>query len=204
MTLVLLSIWYVGREFIDAVDSISQQSLSIHWRFQGLQGLGFRWRFMDQQQHSVFDNFMCQPWLYFSYWFDASVITSVTLLIPYVNCHLVFSDDLRVYRHSVCADDLWISRDIVFLIIPSLNHDSIFAIDLMRRSWIQWRCWFHTAVVTQYSLTISRFTGTLFLRLIYGSTVTLHFWQFHVQTMTLFLLSIWCVSREFIDVVDSI
>jgi hypothetical protein len=172
MTLVLLSIWYVGREFIDAVDSISQQSLSIHWRFQGLQGLGFRWRFMDQQQHSVFDNFMCQPWLYFFYWFDASVITSVTLLIPYVNCHLVFSDDLRVYRHWSINRQHKQSAYIAFLTIPCANHDSIFAIDLMRQSWIHWRCWFHIIVITQFSVTISRSTGTLFLLTIYGLAET--------------------------------
>jgi len=43
---------------------------------------------------------------------------------------------------------------ITFLTIPCSSQDSIFHIDWMRRSWIQWRCWFYTLVVTQYSLTI--------------------------------------------------
>jgi hypothetical protein len=33
INLILLSIWCVGREFIDAVDSTCQLSLSIHWWF---------------------------------------------------------------------------------------------------------------------------------------------------------------------------
>jgi hypothetical protein len=159
---------------------------------------------MDQLWHSVFDNSMCQPWLYFCYQFDASIMNSFTLLIPYVDCHSVFIEFFNVYRDSVFADDLWISRDIVFLTIPSVSHDSIFAIDLMRRSWIHWCCRFHTSAVTQYSLMISRSTMTLFSLTIYGSGVTYCFLLFHVSAMTIFSLSIWCVYREFIDAVDSI
>jgi hypothetical protein len=120
------------------------------------------------------------------------------------SCHSIFIDDFKVYRESVFTNDLWISRDIAFLPIPCVRHNSIFAIDLMRRSWIHWRCWFHTPVVTHYSLTISTSTTTLFWLTIYGSTVTYRFWQFHASAMTLFLLSIWCVGREFIDAIDSI
>jgi hypothetical protein len=58
------------------------------------------------------------------------------------------------------------------LTIPLIGHDSIFAIDLMRRSWIHARCRFHTVAVTQYSLTISRSIVTLFWPPIYGSAVT--------------------------------
>jgi hypothetical protein len=90
------------------------------------------------------------------------------------------------------------------LTIPCVNHDSIFAIDLMHRWWIHWLCRFHTSAVTQYSLTISSSIGTLFLLTIYGSAVTLFVWQFYVSTITLFLLSIWCVGSEFIDAVNSI
>jgi len=48
--------------------------------------------------------------------------------------HSVFSDDFKFYSESVFADYLWISSDIAFLTIPCVGHDSIFAIDLMRRS----------------------------------------------------------------------
>jgi len=142
MTLFLRSIWCICREFIDAVDYICQLSLSIHWWFQGLLLLCFRWWFMNLQWHSVFDNSMRQPWLYFCYRFDASVVSSRTLAIPYVRCHSFFSDDFNVYRDSVFANDLRTNSDIAFLTIPSINLDSIFAINLMRRQWIHWRCQF--------------------------------------------------------------
>jgi hypothetical protein len=180
------------------------------------------------------------------------------------SCHSIFIDDLKVYSESVFADDLWMSRDIAFLPILCVSHDSILAIDLMCRSWIHsrcrfhmlavtqysltiststatlfwltiygsqvtsfftiscvshdsifaivlmcqswihWRYWFHTSLVTQYLVTISRSTPTKFLLMIYGSAVTSRFWQFHASSMTLFLLSICCVNREFIDAVASI
>jgi hypothetical protein len=222
MTLFLLSIWCVGLEFIDTVDSIRQMSLDINWWFQGLQWLCFRWRFMDQPWPNVFDNSMRQPWFYFCYGFYASVVNSMTVSIPYSSCHSVFNDYLTVYSDSVFADDLWIctdlafltipcvshdfifapdlmrrswfidavdsihqlslsihcqfqslhgrcfyddlwiSSDIVLLTIPCFSHDNIFAIEFMRRSWIQLHCRFHTSAVTQYSLMISRSTVTLF------------------------------------------
>jgi len=143
MILFLLSIWHIDSEFIDAVFSIRQLSLSIHWWFQGL-------------------------------------------------------------RLLVFTGDLWISRDIAFLTIPFISHESIFAIDLMRRSWIYWRCWLHKMTVTQYSLTFSRSIVTLFSLEIYGSAVTQCFLQFHASAMTLLLLSIWCVGHEFTNAVDYI
>ena len=118
------------------------------------------------------------------------------------SCHSIFIDDFKVYSESVFADDLWISCDIACLPIPCVSHGSIFAFDLRRRSWIHWRCWFHTPTVTQYSIMISKSTPTKFLLTIYGSVVTLRFWQFHASAMTLFLLLICCVGRELIDVVD--
>jgi hypothetical protein len=172
MTLFLVSIWCVGREFIDVVDSTRQLSLSFQWRLQGVQGLYFRWWFMDQQWHSVCDNSMRQPWLYFCYRFDASVVNSFTLWIPHVNCHSVLNDDFLSYSDSVFADDLWISNDIAFLTIPCVNHDSIFGIDLMHRSWIHFCCRFHTSAVTQFSVTISSSIVTMFSLTIYGSAVT--------------------------------
>jgi len=73
---------------------------------------------------------MHKPWLYFSYWFDVSVVNSVTLSITYVGCLSIFIDDYKVYSESVVVDDLWISSDISFFRIPCIGHDSIFAIDL--------------------------------------------------------------------------
>jgi hypothetical protein len=128
----------------------------------------------------------------------------LTLSIKYVGCHSVFIDDFKVYSYSVFTADLWIRRDIAFLTIPCVSHDSIFAIDWMRRSWIEWRCRFYTSVVTQYSLMISSLTGTLFSLTIYASAMTKHFWQFHASAMTLFFLSISCVGHELIDAVNSI
>jgi len=203
MTLFLLSIWCVGREFIDDVDSMLYLSLSIHWPFQGLLLLCFCLRFMDQPWQSVFFISMRRPWLYFCYLPDASVVNSLSLSIPCCTCHSFFIDDFKVYGYSVFAVDLWISRDIAFLTIPCIGHHSIFSIDLMRRSWMHWRCRFHAVAVNQYSLTISRSTVTLFLPAIYGSAVTECFFHFHASAMTLFMLSTWCFRREFIDAVDS-
>ena len=186
MTLFLLSIWCGGRQFIDTGDARGRLSLSIHWRFQGLLLLCFGRRFMDLPWHSVFENSIRRPWLYFCYRFDVAVVNSLTLAMPDVGCHSIFIDDFKVYSDSVFADDLWISSDITFLTIPCVSLDSIFAIDLMCLSWIHWRCRLHTTVVTQYSWTISRFTLTMFLLPIYGSAVTVCFWQFHASTITLF------------------
>jgi hypothetical protein len=136
LTLFLLLIGCVVREFIDGVDYIRRLALNIHWQFQGPQWLCFRRWFVDRSWHSVFDNSMRQPWLYFCYRFDASVVNSLTLSIPYVGCHLVFIDDFKVYSYFVFASDLWITRDIAVFTIPWVCHDSIFAIDLMRHSWI--------------------------------------------------------------------
>jgi len=133
-----------------------------------------------------------------------SLVNLLTLSIPYITYHLVIIEDFKVYSDWIFAKDLWISHDITFLTILCVSHDSIFAIDLMCRSWIHWCCRFHTSVVTQFSVTISRFTGTLFFMMIYGSALTYRFWQVHASAMTLFLLSIWFVLPEFIDVVDSI
>jgi len=156
MTLFLLSVWCVGREFIYTMDSTRQLSLSFEWWFLVLQRLSFRWRFMDQQWHSVFDNSMRQPWLYFWYRFDASIMNSFLLSIPHVSCHSVFSDDLKFYSDYVFTDDLWISRDITFSTIPCVNHDSIFAIEFVHQSWIHLLYRFHT----QLSLNIHwRFKG---------------------------------------------
>jgi len=139
---------------------VTQYSLTI----QGLRSLCFGRRFMDQPWHSIFDNSMRRPWLYFLYRFDASVVSSLTLSIPCDSCHSVFIDDFKVYCYSLVAGDSWISRDRVFFSFPCVGHDSIFAIYLMLPSWIHARCRFHDVPVTQYSLMISRSTVTSFCR----------------------------------------
>jgi len=136
-----------------------------------LSPIGTLFSLMDQQWHSVFDNSMHQPWLYFCYWFDKSVVNSLTLSIPYGCCHSVFIDDFKFNKDSVFADDLWIISEITFLTIPCVNHDSIISIDLMCQSWIHWRYRLYTSALSQYSLTISSSTGTLFSLTIYGSVV---------------------------------
>ena len=147
-------------------------SLSIKWWFNCLQRLNFRQRFMDLHWLSVFDNSMRQPWFYFCYGFYVSVVNSMRVSIPYSSCHSLLNDDLTVYSDSVFIDDLWICTDIAFLTIPCVSHDSIFAINLMSRSWSLWRCGFRTPAVTRYSLTISRSIVTLFSLTIYRSTMT--------------------------------
>jgi len=99
-------------------------------------------------------------------------MNSLTLSIPCGRCHSVFIDDFKVYSDPVFAADLWIRSDVAFLTIPCVSRDSIFAIDLMCRLCIRRRCRFHDVAVTQYSLTISRSTVTLFWPVIYGSAVT--------------------------------
>jgi hypothetical protein len=127
---------------------------------------------MDQPWHNILDNYMRQPWLYFCYQFDASIVNSLTLSIPCVDYHSVFIVDFEFNSDSVFIGDLWISKDITFLRIPWVFYDFIFSIVLMRSSWIHWRCRFHTSAVTQYSLMISRSKVTLFSLTIYGSAVT--------------------------------
>jgi hypothetical protein len=168
----LVLIGCVVREFRDDVDSIHHLSLSIHWWFQGLQCLCFRRWFMDQPWHSVFYNSMCEPWLYFCYWFDASFVYSLTLSITYIGCYSVFIDDFKFYSYSLFAGDLWINHHITFLTIPCVSHESIFAINLMRRSSIHLRCRFHTFAVTQFSVMISMSTETQFSLTICVSATT--------------------------------
>jgi hypothetical protein len=172
MTLFLLSIWCIGREFIDDVDSIRLLSISIHWRFQGLHLLFCHQLFMDLQWHNILDNSMRQPWLYFYYRFDVSVVNSLMMSITYVGSKSLFIDNFKLYSDSVFAVNLWISSDIAFLTIPCVGLDSSFDIDLMRQLWIHWCCRFQAVAVTQYSLTISRSTVPLFWPGIYGSAVT--------------------------------
>jgi hypothetical protein len=103
--IVFLTIPCIAPNYILGID-VRRRS-GIHWRCQfrtlvvtqckvsisSLQRLSFRWRFMDQQWHSIFDTSMRQPWLYFCYRFDVSVGNSLTLSLLYASCHSVFIDD---------------------------------------------------------------------------------------------------------------
>jgi len=132
----------------------------------------FDWRFMDLQWHSVFENSMRHPCLYFCYGFDTSVVNSLTMSITHIGSHSLFIDYFKVYSYSFFVSDLRISRDIAFLTIPCVSHRSIFPIDLIRQSWTHWRCQLYTSAVTQYSLMISRSIVTLFSATIFESAVT--------------------------------
>jgi hypothetical protein len=165
--------------------------------------LKFWWWFWGLQWHSVFDESMRQPWIYFCYQFYASVLNSLTLSIPYVSFHLVLSDDFKVYSHSVFADDF---RSVVTqcsLTIPRVHDDSFFSIDFMRQSWISFRCRFHASSVAQISMMISRSTLTQLSLMIYKSAMTVFSTIPCVSHDPIFLL-IWCVGREFTDSIDSI
>ena len=89
-------------------------------------------------------------------------MTLFFLSIPNVSWHSIFSDDFKFYSESVFADNLWISHDVAFLTIPCVGHDSIFAIDLMCRSWNHLHYCFHTSAITQFSVTSSMSTGLSF------------------------------------------
>jgi len=122
------------------------------------------------------------------------------LSIPSVTCDSIFKNDFSFYSDSVFADDSWISISIVCLTIPCDSNESIFPIDLMRRSC----CRFHMSAVTQISVAISRSTGTIFSLTISSQLWWRNHWRFHASTMTLFTLLISCVTRELVFVVNSI
>jgi len=142
MTLFLLLIWCVDSEFTDAVNSIRQVSLSIHWRFQGLRWPYFHWRFMDQPSNNVFDNSMHHMSLFLlSIWFVGHE----------------FIDDVDYKRRSLSIH-WWFQG-------------------LQRLCFCWWFMVQHRHRVFDNSMR---------------------------QPWLYFLLSIWCVSREFIDGVDFI
>jgi hypothetical protein len=88
--------------------------------------------------------------------------------------------------------------------IPCVNDDSVFSIDFIRQLWISMCCRFHPSALTQFSKMISRSTVTQFSVTIYALALALCVWRFHTSNMNLFLLSVLCVAREFLDAVDSI
>jgi hypothetical protein len=159
---------------------------------------------MDQPWQSVFFISMRRQWLYFCYLLDASVVNSLTLSIPCCTCHSVFIDDFKVYGCSVLAADLWISRDIAFFTIPSVSYDSIFlsiwcvgrefidAVDAMRKLSLSIRWWFEGQLLLCF--------GRWFMDQPWHSV----FDNSMRRPWLYIFLSIWCVGREFIDVVDSI
>jgi len=168
MTLFSLMISFVNRELVFAVDSIRQPWPNFQRWFLVLQWLSFRWRFMDEHWHSVFDDSMPQTWIYFFYRFYASLVNSLTLSTPYVSCQSYLSGDFKVYGDSVFADDFWSVVTQFSLTIPCVNNASVFSHDFICQPWISIRCWFHPSALTQFSKMISRSTVTQFSLTIYG------------------------------------
>jgi len=171
MTLFSLMISFVNRELVFAVHSIRQPWLNFQRWFLVLQWLSFRWRFMDQHWHSVFDDSMRQTWIYFCYRFYASLVNSLKLSTPHVSCHSYFSGYFKVHCDSVFADDFWSVVTQFSLTIPCVNDDSVFSTDFTRQPWIRIRCRFYPSTVTQFSKMISRSTVTQFSLTIYGSAL---------------------------------
>jgi len=97
------------------------------------------------------------------------------------------------------GDDFWISIRRVCVTIPCGSHQSIFAINLTRRSC----CRFHTSAVTKISVVISMSAPTLFSDNFWLGGTQFNRW-FHASMMTLFSLLISCVNRELVFGVDSI
>jgi len=118
--------------------------------FLVLQWLSFRCRFLDQHWHSVFDDSMCQTWIYFCYRFHASVVNSLTVSTSYGSCHSYFSGDFRVYSDFVLGDDFSSVGTQFSLAIPCVNDDSLFSFDFVRQPWISMCCRFHPSAVNQF------------------------------------------------------
>jgi hypothetical protein len=113
-----------------------------------------------------------QAWVSFSCWFLTSFVTQFSMMI---SRSIVTQFSLTIYRSvvtqfslttsgspmtwfsltisCVCRnsnfdDDFEVCSDIVFPTSPCVSHESIFAIDFMRLSWIHWHCRFHTSAFT--------------------------------------------------------
>jgi len=105
----------------------------------------------------------------FHWRFHASLMTLFSQLISFVNRELVCAVDsisqpwLNFHRWFLVL--LWL---IVYVTIPCVKHESIFAIGFMCRSLIRWRCRLHTSLVSHTLVVISRSTVTLFSLTIYG------------------------------------
>jgi hypothetical protein len=108
MNLFLLSVSRVSREFFDAVDSISQLPLIFQWRFQGLQWLCLRWRFlvsdeavftsdsMGQDDPVLSFDFIRQPWISMRCRFHPSTVTQFSKRISRSTVtHSVVDDSMR-------------------------------------------------------------------------------------------------------------
>jgi hypothetical protein len=92
---------------------------------------------------------MHQSWIHWRCGFHTSAVTQFSITIT--RCTVILFS-VTIYGSVVTQ------RFRQFHASPM----TIFAIDLMRRSWIHWRCGFHTSAVNQYSLTISRSIGLSF------------------------------------------
>jgi len=133
----------------------------------------------------------------FHYRFHASMMTLFSVLISCVNCELVFVVD------SISQPRLNFQRWFLFLQWLSFwwqfldphwqsvcdnsifNHQSIFVVNMMRRSW----CRFHTSAVTQISVIILRLQRLCFR------------WRFMVRSDAV-SLAIPCVNDDSIFCID--
>jgi len=167
-----LTIPCVNDDSVFSIDFIRQPWISMRCRFH--QSAVTQFSKMISRSivtHSVFDDSMRQTWIYFCYWFYASLVNLLTLSTPYVSCHSYFSGDFKVYGDSVFADGFRSVATQFSLTIPCVKDDSVFLIDFIRQPWISMRCRFHQSAVTQFSKMISRSTVTQFSLTIYGSAL---------------------------------
>jgi len=154
MTLFSLLISFVNRELVFAVDSIRQPWLNFQRWFLVLLWLSFRWRFMDQHWHIVFDYSMHQTWIYFCYRFYASLWilwrcrlhtsavthTSVaTSRSPVTLFSLTISGRLRRsfhWRFHVKTMTLFSQ------LISFVNRELVYAVDSISQPWLNFQRWF--------------------------------------------------------------
>jgi len=124
MSLFLLSVLCVAREFFEAVYSIHQLSLIFQWRFQGQQSLSFRWWFLVGCDTVFTDDSMRQTWICFCYWFYASLVNSFDAIDSIRQLPLIFQWRFQGLR--------WRCFRWRFLVV----RDAIFTNDSMCQRWI--------------------------------------------------------------------
>jgi hypothetical protein len=99
---------------------------------------------------------MCQPWLYFCYRFDVSVVNSLTLWIRYVSCHSVFMDDFLVYNDSWIHWHCWFHTLAVIQFSGIISWSTKTQFSLMiygsAATWCFWQ--FHVLAMTLFCLSI--------------------------------------------------
>ena len=154
MTLFSLMISFVNRELVFAVHSIRQPGLNFQRWFLVLHWLSFRWRFMDQHWHSVFDDSMRQKWIYFAIGFmprswilwrcrlHTSAVTHTSVAIsrsPVTLFSLTISGRLRRSFHWRFHASL---MTLFSQLISFVNRELVCAVDSIRQPWLNFLRWF--------------------------------------------------------------